>query len=101
MITPGPQRARLCPIAACWRRRRILERVEERQERMRRLRVAAQVRTDLVATLSPTGATRHQAYYPVRGTDPVLGGPRSSAGGRGQLARTSFQPTVDRIFALR
>ena len=45
MITPEPRRARPCPIAACWWRRRVLGRVEERQERMRRLRVAAQVRT--------------------------------------------------------
>jgi hypothetical protein len=62
---------------------------------MRRLRVAAQVRIDLVATFSPTGATRHQAYNAVRGTDPVIGGPRSSAGGRGQPAHTSF-PTDGR-----
>ena len=45
-----------------------------------------QVRIDLVATFSPTGATRHQAYNAVRGTDPVIGGPRSSAGGRDNRA---------------
>ena len=50
--------------------------VEERRERMRRLRVAAEVTTDLTATFTRAGAARRKAYNAVWSTDPVLGGPR-------------------------
>ncbi len=48
----------------------------ERRERMRRLRVAAEVMTDLAATFTPAGVARRRAYNAVWQTDPVLGGPR-------------------------
>jgi 2-polyprenyl-6-methoxyphenol hydroxylase-like FAD-dependent oxidoreductase len=35
---------------------------EERRERMRRLRVTAQVITDLLATFTPAGVARRRAY---------------------------------------
>ena len=47
---------------------------DERRERMRRLRVAARVRTELATTFNPAGAARRQAYNAVWRTDPVLGG---------------------------
>jgi hypothetical protein len=50
--------------------------VQERRERMRRLRVAAEVATELSATFTPAGAARRQASDAVFRTDPVLGGPR-------------------------
>jgi len=50
--------------------------VAERRERMRRLRIAAQVQTALAATFTPAGAARRQAYDAVFRSDPVLGGPR-------------------------
>ena len=50
--------------------------VAERRERMRRLRVAAEVVTALSATFTPAGAARRAAYNAVFRTDPVLGGPR-------------------------
>jgi 2-polyprenyl-6-methoxyphenol hydroxylase-like FAD-dependent oxidoreductase len=53
--------------------------VEERRERMRRLRVAAEVATILMATFTPAGAARRKAYNAVFRADPVLGGPRLAA----------------------
>ena len=50
--------------------------VQERRERMRRLRIAAEVRTALVATFTPAGAARRKAFNAVFRADPVLGGPR-------------------------
>jgi 2-polyprenyl-6-methoxyphenol hydroxylase-like FAD-dependent oxidoreductase len=50
--------------------------VEERRERMRRLRIAAEVATDLMATFTSAGAARRKAYNAVWRSDPVLGGPR-------------------------
>jgi 2-polyprenyl-6-methoxyphenol hydroxylase-like FAD-dependent oxidoreductase len=75
---------------------------EERWERMRRLRVAAQVRTDLVATFTPAGAARRRAYNAVWQTDPVLGGIQlAGLLGPDNVPVASFsQPTVDRILAL-
>jgi 2-polyprenyl-6-methoxyphenol hydroxylase-like FAD-dependent oxidoreductase len=51
---------------------------EERRERMRRLRVAARVRTDIAATFTPAGAARRRAYNGVWRTDPTFGGPSGS-----------------------
>jgi 2-polyprenyl-6-methoxyphenol hydroxylase-like FAD-dependent oxidoreductase len=50
--------------------------VAERRERMRRLRVAAEVVTALSATFTPAGAARRAAYNAAFRTDPVLAGPR-------------------------
>jgi 2-polyprenyl-6-methoxyphenol hydroxylase-like FAD-dependent oxidoreductase len=50
--------------------------LQERRERMRRLRIAAEVQTALAATFTPAGAARRKAYNAVFRTDPVLGGPR-------------------------
>jgi 2-polyprenyl-6-methoxyphenol hydroxylase-like FAD-dependent oxidoreductase len=77
--------------------------VEERRERMRRLRVAAQVATDLSATFTPAGAARRAAYNRVFRTDPVLGGPRLTAQlGPERLPAEAFSAeNVARIRALR
>jgi 2-polyprenyl-6-methoxyphenol hydroxylase-like FAD-dependent oxidoreductase len=75
---------------------------EERRERMRRLQVAAQVRTDLAATFTPAGAARRRAYNAVWRTDPVLGGPQLTVLlGPDNVPTASFsQHTIDRILAL-
>ena len=75
---------------------------EERQERMRRLQVAAQVRTELAATFTPAGADRRRAYNAVWRTDPALGGPQLTALlGPDNVPTASFsQRTIDRILAL-
>jgi 2-polyprenyl-6-methoxyphenol hydroxylase-like FAD-dependent oxidoreductase len=75
---------------------------EERRERMRRLRVTAQVITDLVATFTPAGAARRRAYNAIWQTDPVLAGPRlAPVVGPDNVPTESFsQPTIDRILAL-
>lgn len=75
---------------------------EERRERMRRLRVAAQVITDIAATFTPAGAARRRAYNAVWQTDPVLGGPRlTPLVGPDNVPADSFtQSTIDRILAL-
>jgi 2-polyprenyl-6-methoxyphenol hydroxylase-like FAD-dependent oxidoreductase len=75
---------------------------EERRERMRRLQVAAQVRTDLAATFTPAGAARRRAYNAVWRTDPVLGGPQlTGLLGPDNVPSASFsQCTIDRILAL-
>jgi 2-polyprenyl-6-methoxyphenol hydroxylase-like FAD-dependent oxidoreductase len=53
--------------------------VQERRERMRRLRIAAEVQTALVATFTPAGTARRKAYFAVFRSDPTLGGPRLAA----------------------
>ncbi|MGB7795523.1 MAG: FAD-dependent monooxygenase [Pseudonocardiaceae bacterium] len=75
---------------------------EERRERMRRLRITAQVRTDLVATFTPAGAARRQAYNTIWPTDPVLGGPHLTMllGPDNVPAESFSQPTIDQILAL-
>lgn len=75
---------------------------EERRERMRRLRIAAQLRTDLAATFTPVGAARRRAYNTILQTDPVLGGPHlAMLLGPDKVPTESFsQPTIDRIIAL-
>jgi 2-polyprenyl-6-methoxyphenol hydroxylase-like FAD-dependent oxidoreductase len=75
---------------------------EERRERMRRLRVTAQLRTDLAATFTPAGAARRRAYNTMWQTDPVLGGPHlAMLLGPDHVPAESFaQPTIDRILAL-
>jgi 2-polyprenyl-6-methoxyphenol hydroxylase-like FAD-dependent oxidoreductase len=75
---------------------------EERRERMRRLRVAAQVITDIATTFTPAGAARRRAYNAVWQTDPVLDGPRLAPQvGPDNVPADSFtQSTIDRILAL-
>jgi 2-polyprenyl-6-methoxyphenol hydroxylase-like FAD-dependent oxidoreductase len=75
---------------------------QERRERMRRLRIAAQIATDLRATFGPRGAARRRAHTALTDTDPVLAG-LTLAGllGPEQPPAESFdQPNIDRILAL-
>ena len=76
--------------------------VRERRERMRRLRVAADIQTALVATFTPAGATRRAAFNAVFRTDPVLGGSRLAAQlGPENVPAEAFEPhTVARILAM-
>jgi 2-polyprenyl-6-methoxyphenol hydroxylase-like FAD-dependent oxidoreductase len=76
--------------------------VQERQERMRRLRLAAKIQTALVATFTPSGAARRKAFYTVFRTDPVLGGPRLAAQlGPERVPAEAFGPeNVARILAM-
>ncbi len=75
---------------------------EERRERMRRLQVAAQVRTALAATFTPAGAARRRAYNAIWRTDPLLSGPQlTTLLGPENVPTASFsQHTIDRILAL-
>lgn len=74
----------------------------ERRERMRRLRLAAQIRTDLTMTFTPDGAVRRKAYNRVWRTDPVLAGTRLAIQmGPDKVAAGAFEPeTIDRILTL-
>ncbi len=74
----------------------------ERRERMRRLRLAARIRTDLTMTLTPDGATRRKAYNRVYRTDPVLAGTRLAIQlDPEKVAAEAFEPeAVDRILTL-
>ena len=75
---------------------------EERRERMRRLRVTARVKTDLVATFTPAGAARRRAYNAIWQTDPVLAAPQIAplVGPHNVSSELFSQPTIDRILAL-
>lgn len=75
---------------------------DERWERMRRLRVAAEVFTEIGATFTPAGAARRRAYNAVWQTDPVLGGPRLAphSGPENVPAEAFERTTVERILAL-
>ncbi|MGH4005910.1 MAG: FAD-dependent monooxygenase, partial [Pseudonocardiaceae bacterium] len=75
---------------------------EERRERMRRLRLAAQLRTDIAATFSPDGAARRKAYNRVWQSDPVLAGSRLAVQlGPEKVAAKAFEPeAIHRILAL-
>jgi 2-polyprenyl-6-methoxyphenol hydroxylase-like FAD-dependent oxidoreductase len=74
----------------------------ERRERMRRLRVAAGVVTDLAATFGPAAAARRRAYNAVFRQDPVLGGPRQVPQlGPDNVPAAAFErANVERILAL-
>ena len=76
--------------------------VQERQERMRRLRTAAEVATALMATFTPAGAARRKAYNAIFRTDPVLGGPRLAPQlGPDNVPAEAFGPeNVSRILAM-
>jgi 2-polyprenyl-6-methoxyphenol hydroxylase-like FAD-dependent oxidoreductase len=75
---------------------------EERRERLRRLRVTAQLKTDLVATFTPAGAARRRAYNAIWQSDPVLAGPQvAPLVGADNVPAESFSQSVkDRILAL-
>jgi 2-polyprenyl-6-methoxyphenol hydroxylase-like FAD-dependent oxidoreductase len=75
--------------------------VRERRERMRRLRISAQVQTALVATFTPAAAARRKAYLSVFRSDPVLGGPRLAPQlGPERVPDEAFSPeNVARILA--
>jgi 2-polyprenyl-6-methoxyphenol hydroxylase-like FAD-dependent oxidoreductase len=75
---------------------------QERQERMRRLRMTAQLTTDLATTFTPAGSARRRAYNAIWQTDRVLGGLRlASLIGPDNVPAESFsQITIDRILAL-
>ncbi len=75
---------------------------EERRERMRRLRVAASLTTDLATTFTPAGVARRRAYNAAWQTDPLLGGARlAPLVGPDNVPAGSFSQTaVDRILAL-
>jgi 2-polyprenyl-6-methoxyphenol hydroxylase-like FAD-dependent oxidoreductase len=74
----------------------------ERRERMRRLRVAARVVTDLAATFGPAAAARRRAYNAIFRQDPVLGGPRQVTQlGPDNVPAAAFErANVERILAL-
>jgi 2-polyprenyl-6-methoxyphenol hydroxylase-like FAD-dependent oxidoreductase len=74
----------------------------ERRERMRRLRLAARIRTDMTMTFTPDGATRREAYNRAWRTDPVLAGTRLVIQlGPEKAAAGAFEPdTIDRILTL-
>ena len=76
--------------------------VRERRERMRRLRIAAEVQTALVATFTRAGAARRAAFNAVFRTDPVLGGTRLAAqlGPENSVAEAFDPDTVARILAM-
>jgi 2-polyprenyl-6-methoxyphenol hydroxylase-like FAD-dependent oxidoreductase len=76
--------------------------VQERRERMRRLRIAAEVQTALAATFTPAGAARRKAFNAVFRTDPVLGGPRMAPQlGPDNVPAEAFGPdNVARILAM-
>jgi 2-polyprenyl-6-methoxyphenol hydroxylase-like FAD-dependent oxidoreductase len=76
--------------------------VQERRERMRRLRIAAEVQTALAATFTPAGAARRKAFNAAFRTDPVLGGPRMAPQlGPDNVPAEAFGPdNVARILAM-
>ncbi|HYH31755.1 MAG TPA: hypothetical protein VD903_15355, partial [Pseudonocardia sp.] len=75
---------------------------EERRERMRRLRIAARLTTDLQCTFGPVGTGRRRAYLAAVRTDPVLAGAQriKHLGPENVPAEAFAQPTIDRILAL-
>jgi 2-polyprenyl-6-methoxyphenol hydroxylase-like FAD-dependent oxidoreductase len=75
---------------------------QERRERMRRLRIAAQVQTDLAATFGPAGIARRRAYNAVWRSDPVLAGLRlvPQRGPEGAPAESFETENIDRILEM-
>lgn len=76
--------------------------VDEREERMRRLRVSGAVRTAMNMTFTPEGAARRKAYAKAWPTDPVLAGSRlATFQGAFGVPDESFHPgTIQRLLAL-
>ncbi len=75
---------------------------EERRERMRRLRLAAQLRTDIYCTFTPEGAARRKLWNEVWQSDEVLGGPELAplVGPEKAPAESFEQANFDRILSL-
>lgn len=75
---------------------------EERRERMRRLRLAAALITDIRATFTPEGAARRKRWDEVWQTDPLFSGLRLAAllGPENAPAEAFAQHNVKRILAL-
>lgn len=76
---------------------------EEREIRMRRLRVSGRIRTAMNMTFTPEGAARRKTYAKLWPTDPLLAGPRLATfkGPFGVPAESFELPTVERILALQ
>ncbi|MHA6629447.1 FAD-dependent oxidoreductase [Pseudonocardia sichuanensis] len=85
-----------------WSERAFTPYARERRERMRRLRIAARVTTDLQCTFTRAGIDRRRAYLAVLGSDPVLAGSQrvKHLGPENVPAEAFAQPTIDRILAL-
>lgn len=75
---------------------------EQRRERMRRLRVTAQVFADLRTTFSTRGAARRKRWNQVWRSDPLLAGLALTPqlGPENAPVEAFAQPNVDRILAL-
>ncbi|MBO0874940.1 MAG: FAD-dependent monooxygenase [Pseudonocardia sp.] len=75
---------------------------DERRERMRRLRIAARLATDLRATFTPRGAGRRRSHTALMATDLVVAGPvLATQIGPEQAPVESFDhPNIERILAL-
>jgi 2-polyprenyl-6-methoxyphenol hydroxylase-like FAD-dependent oxidoreductase len=76
--------------------------IAERAERMRRLRITAQVVTEMHSTFTTEGAARRGAWIRLSHTDPLLGGAeQAQAVGPENIAAESFEPaTIQQIYAL-
>jgi 2-polyprenyl-6-methoxyphenol hydroxylase-like FAD-dependent oxidoreductase len=74
----------------------------ERAERMRRLRIAAQIHTEMHATFTPEAATRRKTWDALWPTDPVFGGAElGNLVGPEHICAEAFETsTIKRIFAL-
>ncbi|PWS50855.1 monooxygenase [Streptomyces sp. FT05W] len=86
-----------------WSTRTLAPYREEREERMRRLRISGAVRTTMYMTFGPEGAARRKAYAKAWPTDPVLAGSRlATFQGAFGVPDESFAPaTIQRLFALK
>lgn len=75
---------------------------EERRERMRRLRMVARLKNELVATFTPAGTARRQAYNAAWQADPLLAAPQIAplVGPDNVSAELFSQTAADRILAL-
>ncbi|MFF4188599.1 FAD-dependent monooxygenase [Streptomyces sp. NPDC001691] len=85
-----------------WSPHALKEYAEEREERMRRLRISGAVRTTMNMTFSPEGAARRKAYAKAWPQDPVLAGSRLATfqGAFGVPAESFHPDTIQRLFAL-
>ena len=76
---------------------------QERRERMRRLRLAGVVRSEMHLTFTPDGRRRRMAYRDLAARDPVVAGTRLvTYRGPDGVPDQSFEPeTIERILAPR
>jgi 2-polyprenyl-6-methoxyphenol hydroxylase-like FAD-dependent oxidoreductase len=75
---------------------------DEREVRMRRLRISGEVRTKICMTFTPAGAARRRAYARTWPTDPIIAGSRlATFQGPFNVPAESFDRSViEKIFAL-